>query len=449
MKKIIAFLLCIQIVLIYSVTASAASAGAIKIDGSNSDNEWLEYSTNMMFENSVPGNGVDFAYMKFAFVKENNFKVLLIAQFKPVPESFENTGFRISVNGDDFYSVNVSEGTGKKLDTVNDEEIKIVSALSFDRSGSITGEFDITLKSENGENTEIGISVIDGDGIPSKITNYSLVNPFFTTTASVEQITSEKAATEKTTEEKTTKTTTEKTTKEKTTKTTTEKTTKEKTTKTTTEKTTKEKTTKTTTEKTTKEKTTKTTTEKTTKEKTTKATTEKASKDKSSDGERYSTFAVTEHSRRSARSSQSKETAKEKTAKSGKTSASEKSATEKTPEKVYVIERQVTESTPSVVYERVITAVTAVSTNSNSVGEAYYTGVTASEPSEEDDNGSLFGEGSLSKATKYKIIAGVLAFLLFTAVGIAAVHTKSEADEEEKEEKAKEKESDDNEEKQP
>ncbi len=460
MKRIIAALLCLQILFINFLIASAASAGAIKIDGVNKNNEWREYNTLFLFEKSNPGNDVDTAFMKFVFVSDNNFKVFMAAQLEPVPESFDATGFMISVDGGDFYSIIIGDGTEEKYDIVNDGLVRIEGACSYDRSGGITCELDVTVKRTATESLDCEFAVIDAQGEPSAVTGYSLVNPYYTTTQPVEQTTAEITTTEKTTKattEKTTKTTTERTTKEKTTKattakttkTTTEKTTKEKTTKTTTEKTTKEKTTKTTTEKTTKEKTTKTTTEKTTKattEKTTKTTTaktttEKTTKDnnkennKRADSGANTTFEVTEHSRRTApaRSSESysqtkpasRETEMIPAVTQKKTAAGKKTSAETKRETVYVYEK-----------ERIVTEEPIYSGEyyASEVYETVY--AQSAEMTANEDDGSLFAQKGISKATKYKIIAGVIAFIMFAVIGVAAVRTKSDAESREKEEQA-------------
>lgn len=445
MKRIIALVMCIQFIFIYSLTASAVSAGAIKIDGKNNNNEWRGYNPLMMFDSSDPGNNVDAASIQFAFVSENNLKVFIAAQLKPKPESYDRAGFKVSFDGSDYIPVTIGDGTEKKYEIINDDDLRIEGATSCDISGMVFCELDVTIKGGAEETLECAFRVIDGEGVSSTEAEYSFVNPFFSTTAPVEQTTAEKTAeqaaaeekttkttTEKTTKEKTTKTTTEKTTKEKTTKTTTEKTTKEKTTKVTTEKTTKEKTTKTTTVKTTKEKTTKTTTEKTTKEKTTKATTEKTTKAKKTEADGISTFAVTEHSRRTAGTAREKETAKTK---AEKTSSAKKSTTKKEPEKVYVFEREVivSETSASQPAQTVTLEKTVFFSEQAVTDNAAYKA--AAESSQAEDDGSLFGEQGLSKASKYKIIAGVLAFILFTVIGVAAVRTKSEADAAEDKEK--------------
>ena len=447
MKRITALVLCIQLIFIYSMTASAASAGAIKIDGKNSNNEWRGYNPLKIFENSDPGNNVDaeLTSVQFAFVSENNLKVFIAAQLKPKPESYDQAGFRVSFDGSELIPIIIGDGTEKKYEIINDDNLRIEGATSYDISGMIFCELDVTVKGGVKETLECAFRVIDGEGVSSAEAGYSFVNPFFTTTAPVEQITAVKTAeqaaaektskttTERTTKEKTTKTTTEKTTKEKTTKTTTEKTTKEKTTKTTTEKTTKEKTTKTTTEKTTKEKTTKTTTEKTTKEKTTKTTTEKTAREKKTEADGISTFAVTEHSRRTAGADREKETAKTKAEKSV---SEKKSTTKKEPEKVYVFEREVivseTSQTPS---DTVSFTYTEIAALKEPVPAETQVRELTEESASSGDDGSLFGEQGLSKASKYKIIAGVLAFILFIVIGVAAVRTKSEADAAEEKEK--------------
>ncbi len=434
MKRITALVLCIQLIFIYSMTASAASAGAIKIDGKNSNNEWRGYNPLKIFENSDPGNNVDaeLTSVQFAFVSENNLKVFIAAQLKPKPESYDQAGFRVSFDGSELIPIIIGDGTEKKYEIINDDNLRIEGATSFDISGMIFCELDVTVKGGVKETLECAFRVIDGEGVSSAEAGYSFVNPFFTTTAPVEQTTAVKTA-EQAAAEKTSKTTTERTTKEKTTKTTTEKTTKEKTTKTTTEKTTKEKTTKTTTEKTTKEKTTKTTTEKTTKEKTTKTTTEKTAREKKTEADGISTFAVTEHSRRTAGADREKETAKTKAEKSV---SEKKSTTKKEPEKVYVFEREVivseTSQTPA---DTVSFTYTETAASSEPVSaETQVRELTEGSASSGDD-GSLFGELGLSKASKYKIIAGVLAFILFIVIGVAAVRTKSEADAAEEKEK--------------
>ncbi|MBR4450596.1 MAG: hypothetical protein IKS39_02030 [Clostridia bacterium] len=447
MKRITALVLCIQLIFIYSMTASAASAGAIKIDGKNSNNEWRGYNPLKIFENSDPGNNVDaeLTSVQFAFVSENNLKVFIAAQLKPKPESYDQAGFRVSFDGSELIPIIIGDGTEKKYEIINDDNLRIEGATSYDISGMIFCELDVTVKGGVKETLECAFRVIDGEGVSSAEAGYSFVNPFFTTTAPVEQTTAVKTAeqaaaektskttTERTTKEKTTKTTTEKTTKEKTTKTTTEKTTKEKTTKTTTEKTTKEKTTKTTTEKTTKEKTTKTTTEKTTKEKTTKTTTEKTAREKKTEADGISTFAVTEHSRRTAGADREKETAKTKAEKSV---SEKKSTTKKEPEKVYVFEREVivseTSQTPA---DTVSFTYTETAASSEPVSAETQVRELTEESASSGDDGSLFGEQGLSKASKYKIIAGVLAFILFIVIGVAAVRTKSEADAAEEKEK--------------
>jgi hypothetical protein len=427
MKRITALVLCIQLIFIYSMTASAASAGAIKIDGKNSNNEWRGYNPLKIFENSDPGNNVDaeLTSVQFAFVSENNLKVFIAAQLKPKPESYDQAGFRVSFDGSELIPIIIGDGTEKKYEIINDDNLRIEGATSFDISGMIFCELDVTVKGGVKETLECAFRVIDGEGVSSAEAGYSFVNPFFTTTAPVEQTTAVKTA-EQAAAEKTSKTTTERTTKEKTTKTTTEKTTKEKTTKTTTEKTTKEKTTKTTTEKTTKEKTTKTTTEKTTKEKTTKTTTEKTAREKKTEADGISTFAVTEHSRRTAGADREKETAKTKAEKSA---SEKKSTTKKEPEKVYVFEREVivseTSQTPA---DTVSFTYTETAASSEPVSAETQVRELTEESASSGDEGSLFGEQGLSKASKYKIIAGVLAFILFTVIGVAAVRTKSEAD---------------------
>ncbi len=391
MKRLTALLLCLLVTSIFSLTASAAGAGALKIDGRETNGEWHDYRTLFLSPDSGMGNGVDAAFIKFAYVSDNNLKIYMAAQLRPVPESFEEAGFSVSFDGGETVPVLISGGTDKKYEIINDSELRIEGASSYDRDGMIYCELDVTVKSGIGKALESSFRVIDGSGIPSSETKYSLLNPNYTTTAPAEQTAETKTETEKSATEKTTK----------------------------------EKTTKATTEKTTKEKTTKATTEKTTKEKTTKETTEKTQNSQT-------VFAVTEHSRRTV-SSKAEKTSKAAKTTAAKTSAQKKSTTRKEPEKVYVFEREVVVSdSPETSYETESATETVTQTQTAFTAAAAQT---ISQAQTSHDDGSLFGEQGISKASKYKLIAGILAFILFTAVGVAAVRTKAQADNEEEKEK--------------